>query len=444
MKSRQRISIAQTQRLQLNVGLAASIRLLGFDAPGLTRYLQEQVADNPHLSLEPPQIVPGEWLPRWSEGLRRLGGEPVADTTVSAAPSLIAHVMQGIARFTAPGRERLIAGALVEALEPSGWLGQPLATIAAPLGASVPEVEAVLRKLHRIEPAGLFARSLADCLSLQAAEAGCLDPVLAAMLDHLAMVAAGDIARLARLCATTEAQITVRLRLIRRFDPKPGAQFDHGSATVREPDLVATKTPDGWQVALNRSALPALRVQKPERRPVTPEARALWSQARGLGQMLENRNATLLRVGRAILARQEGALDHGPGALRPMTMADVAAAVGVHESTVSRVVAGASVDTPMGTWWLRRLFSTRLGDDAAAPSAAAVRAALARLVAAEDPSAPLADEALAAALAAEGITVARRTLAKYRGMLHIPPAHRRRRRTRPSKAGRGRDVVESP
>ena len=111
MKSRQRISIAQTQRLQLNVGLAASIRLLSFDASGLTRYLQEQAAENPHLSLEPAQIVPGEWLPRWSEALGRLRGDAVPDSLASVAPSLIAHVMAGLARLTAPGRERQIAEA---------------------------------------------------------------------------------------------------------------------------------------------------------------------------------------------------------------------------------------------------------------------------------------------------------------------------------------------
>ncbi|NUB44688.1 RNA polymerase factor sigma-54 [Fertoebacter nigrum] len=425
MKSRQRISIAQTQRLQLNTGLHAAIRLLAFDAPGLTRYLEGQAADNPHLTLEPPQIVPGEWLPRWSQALG-LGGAAMPEAA-SAGPSLMAHVMAALPGLVATARDRQIALALAEALEPSGWLGQPLPAIAAALPAPLAEVERVLALVQRIEPAGLFARSLAECLRLQALEAGCLDPVLAGLLGHLDLVGAGEFARLARICATTEAEVLARLRLIRRFDPKPGAQFDPGAAPLREPDLIATRTAAGWQVALNRSALPALRVERPVTRPAAPADRALWAQARMLGRMVEGRNATLLRVARALLERQQAALDQGLGALVPMTMAGLAGALELHESTVSRVVAGAAVDTPRGTWWLRSLFASGLGEGDAARSGAAVRAMLARLVAAEDPAQPLTDAALVAALGAEGIVLARRTLAKYRAMLHIPAAHRRRR-----------------
>ncbi|MEH6775547.1 MAG: RNA polymerase factor sigma-54 [Cereibacter changlensis] len=434
MKSRQRISIAQTQRLQLNLGLAASIRILTYDASGLTRYLEEQAGENPHLALEPAQAVPGEWLPRWTEALAGLGGRGGAsvELAASAAPSLMAHVMQAVDGLFPSGRPRRLAVLLAEALEPSGWLGRPLAEIAAQGGATLPEAEAVLARLQGIEPTGLFARSLAECLRLQAVEEGCLDQTLSCMLAHLDVVAAGEFTRLARICAVTEAEIVARLRLIRGFDPKPGAQFDAGSAAVREPDLIVTRGEEGWQVALNRSALPSVRVSRPEQRPKTPQARAAWTQAQSLGRMVESRNATLLRVGREILGRQEAALEAGMTALVPMTMAEVAEAVDLHESTISRVVAGTSVDTPKGTWWLRRLFSGRIGE--AGPSAAALRAALTRLVAAEDPAAPLSDVALTEALAAEGVTLARRTVAKYREMLNIPPASRRRRK-KPGRAG---------
>ena len=147
------------------------------------------------------------------------------------------------------------------------------------------------------------------------------------------------------------------------------------------------------------------------------------------------RNSTLLRVGQEILRRQSGALEDGPGALLAMRMADLAEALDLHVSTISRVVAGTAVDTPRGTWWLRALFSRAVGQAAAAwepgappPSTAALRDRLAGLVAGEDATAPLSDAALAAVLRAEGLPLARRTVAKYRAMLHIPPAHRRRRR----------------
>ncbi len=170
--------------------------------------------------------------------------------------------------------------------------------------------------------------------------------------------------------------MTARLRLLRTFDPKPGAQFDPGAAPVREPDLIATKGEAGWEVSLNRSAMPTVQIRKPDKRPTTPAARAAWTQAQAVGRMIENRNATLLRVAREILARQEAALDEGPSALVALTMTEVAEALGIHESTVSRVVAGTCVDTPRGTWWLRRMFSGRLAEGG--PSAAAIRAAIAR------------------------------------------------------------------
>ncbi|MGP3699016.1 RNA polymerase factor sigma-54 [Rhodobacter sp. NSM] len=428
MKSRQRISIAQTQRLQLNLGLTASIRVLNADAEGLTRYLEEQAAENPHIQLERVQAT--DWLPRWSGVLPRGagGGQPQDDTTAAAGPSLMAHVMARIDRLFPRNPGRRIAIALAEGLEPSGWLGLDPARVAQECQVATAEVEAVLATLQKIEPAGLFARNLADCLRLQAIEAGCLDEVLSTMLDHLDLVAQGAFPRLARICEVDEAAIAARLRLIRGFNPKPGAQFDPGAAPVREPDLIATKTEAGWEVALNRSALPSVQIRKPDKRPSTPVARAAWAQAQAVGRMVESRNATLLRVAREILARQEAALDEGPGALAPLTMSDVAEALGIHESTVSRVVSGTCVDTPRGTWWLRRMFSGSVAEGG--PSAAAIRAAISRLVAGEDASAPLSDGALVEALAAEGMDLARRTVAKYREMLGIPPGHRRRRRTR--------------
>ncbi|WP_096787617.1 RNA polymerase factor sigma-54 [Rhodobacter sp. CZR27] len=426
MKSRQRISIAQTQRLQLNLGLTASIRMLSADAAGLTRYLEEQAAENPHIRLERVQST--EWLPRWTQLLPRLaaGDSHPVETAGAPGPSLMAHVMAEIDRLFPGGPDRRIAVALAEGLEPTGWLGSDLAAVAAQACATPDEVAAVLEQLQRIEPAGLFARNLAECLRLQAQEADVLDRTLSVMLDHLDLVAQGNFGRLARMCEVEEGQILARLRLIRGFDPKPGAQFDPGSAPVREPDLLVTRGENGWEVALNRSAMPSVQVSRPETRPATPAARAAWSQAQAVGRMIETRNATLLRVAREILSRQAAALDEGPAALVSLTMAEVAEALGIHESTVSRVVAGTCVDTPRGTWWLRRLFCGRIGEDG--PSAAAIRAAISRLVGAEDAAAPLSDGALVEALAREGMVLARRTVAKYREMLNIPPGHRRRRR----------------
>jgi RNA polymerase sigma-54 factor len=419
MKSRTRITVQQTQRLSLTTGLATAIRILRTDAAGLSRYLEEQAAENPQLVLG--QSPPSEWLPRWCDAFTRTAGVGHGDApeVEAAGPSLVAHVMETVSALRLTPRESRVAEALVEALEPTGWLGQPLSAIAAQAGASLPETQAVLKRIQRrIEPAGLFAQSLSDCLRLQAAEAGLLDARMEGVLARLDLVAAGNLARIAQEMGLTELDVRRMLMVIRGFDPKPGARFQACAAPLREPDLMARKGDAGWEIALNRSALPSLSLAEAK-----GKGRA---EARALIRMVEGRNSTLLTVGREILMRQAAALETGIGALVPMTMAEVAEAAGLHQSTVSRVVAGAAVDTPLGTWWLRALFSQSVTENG--PSAAALRDTLARLIAAEDSAHPLSDDALAAALSDLGSPVARRTVAKYRGVLGLPPAHRRRKR----------------
>lgn len=423
----QRLGLTQTQRLSLNTSLQASIALLRTDAAGLTRYLEEQAAENPNLRLEPPpDPALQDWLPRWTSvfSAPHAGGELAADM-VGYAPSLFAHVSEAIAALALPPHAHRIAIALADALEPSGWLGTAPESIAADLGVSLPDLIAVLTKLQRIEPVGLFARNLAECLRLQAIDGGVYDAAMAAVLDHLDLLASGDLARLARLCNLTEAQVQARFRLIRSMNPKPGAEFvPISAAAVREPDLVVRQTASGWTIALNRSALPALRVEA-----VGNGTAAGLAAAKSLERMVEARNTTVLMVGREILQRQQDAMQHGPAALAPMTMADLAEALGFHESTISRVVAGTSLDTPRGTWWLRQMFSPALGGNGAPRvAAAALRHRLVRLIAAEDSADPLSDQALLAELAREtGVTLARRTIAKYREAQGIPAAHRRKR-----------------
>ena len=428
MKSRQRLTVTQTQTLSLTTGLLASINMLRTDAAGLTRYLEEHAAENPYLVLDRPVIV--DWLPRWT-GVLGLGSEaPSEDRDASPAPSLIAHLMAEVDRLFPGGRARQIALVLAEAVEPSGWLGMPLAALAADAKASLVEAAAVLHKLQGIEPTGLFAQNLAECLRLQAREAGELDKVLAVMLDNLDVLARGEFARLAKLCGVGEADIMARLRVIRAMDPKPGAQFAQGAAPVREPDLIAKKGTHGWEVALNKSALPAVRLDRPAPGVRDEPTKTAWSAAQSVARMLAARNTTLLAVGAEVMRRQVTALDHGIGAMAPLTMADVAMALDLHESTISRVVAGTSIDTPRGTWWLRALFSGSMGGDV---SSATLRDRLARLVAGEDRAKPLSDDALAKVLSQGGADIARRTVAKYRGLLNIPPAFRRKMRDLPPK-----------
>lgn len=413
MKSRNRISVQQTQRLALTTGLATSIRILRADAAGLSKYLEEAAAENPQIILTKPQTT--DWLPRWKSAFA--GGDQPEQA--AAGPSLVSHVLGMIEAQRFPPSDLRIAMTLAEALEPTGWIGRSLPAIAGQLGTTVGAVETVLRQLQtHAEPTGLFARNLAECLRLQAQEAGELDRPMAALLDRLDLLAKGEIDRIAREAGLELADLRQAFGRLRSYDPKPGAGFEVSAAPVREPDLIAEKGASGWIVSLNRSALPSVSVA---------EGRAKGrAEARALIKMIEGRNATLLSVAQDILTRQTAALEEGLGALVPMTMGEVAQALGLAESTVSRVVAGTAVDTPRGTWWLRALFTQAAREGG--PSAGALRDRLAKLVAGEDTDAPLSDEALAEALAEGGAPIARRTVAKYRAMLNLPPAHRRRRR----------------
>lgn len=414
MKSRTRISVHQTQRMALTTGLATSIRILHADAAGLTRYLEEAAAENPQIILTRPQVQ--EWLPRWKSAF---GSDAERPEQEAAGPSLVSHVLGMIEALRLDPAEGRIALVLAEALEPSGWIGRALPAIAGQLGVTVPAVESVLGRLQQqAEPTGLFARNLAECLRLQAEEAGELDRPMAALLARLDLLAKGEIDRIAREAGLELADLRQAFGRLRSYDPKPGAGFEITAAPVREPDLIAEKGAAGWIVSLNRSALPSVSVA---------DGRAKGrAEARALIRMIEGRNATLLSVGQDVLTRQTAALEAGFGALVPMTMAEVAQALGLHEGTISRVVAGTAVDTPRGTWWLRALFTKAPREGG--PTAGALRDRLARLVAEEDPDHPLSDDALATALAEGGAPIARRTVAKYRMMLNLPPAHRRRRR----------------
>lgn len=359
------------------------------------------------------------WLPRWlmvwQDLAQRGKGDLALGGLAAASPGLAAHALQALPHLVPDRQDIPVAMALIEALAPSGWIDRPLAQIATETAKALDDVERVLSQLQRIEPPGLFARNLAECLRLQAEDAGQLDAVMESVLSRLDLLAAQDFTLLSRLAGCSVVDIFTRFRQLRSFQPKPGTLFSPAASPQREPDLTAEPEGDGWNIRLNRGALPTLTIDG------TAEGAA---EARLLLRLVEARNTTLLEVGRALLGHQRPALDHGLAALRPLTMQDLADALALHKSTISRVVAGTAVDTPHGTWWLRSLFSPDMGADLAA---GALRAQLQRLVGAEDPAHPMSDADLARILSSGGVSIARRTVAKYRVQLHIPPRHRRRK-----------------
>jgi RNA polymerase sigma-54 factor len=275
---------------------------------------------------------------------------------------------------------------------------------------------------------------LAECLRLQAIDKGLMSPVMDGVLNNLPKLAAADLNGLSRACGCDMDTLRDTLKELRCLNPKPGADFEYGDVTQREPDLIVTKGEEGWVVDLNRSTLPSVVVDEDKAQSVTRDKTATefvgerLNLARWLRRAVEHRNQTVMMVGAEIVRRQAKFLEHGPAHIVPMTLKDVAEKVGVHESTVSRVTTGMLIVTPQGTFGLKTFFSTALstdGDEAA--SSAAIRHRIQQLVKDEDVNRPLSDDALAKIITDEGTHLARRTVAKYREMLKIPSSFQRKR-----------------
>ena len=410
------LRITQSQRLATTAQMRLSLDVLTMSSGALAEFLSAEAATNPFVRLRWPMgATPADALP-----------DRPAET------GLYAHVLDQVQLCLPAGRARAIAVAFLDALEPSGWLGQPVAAIALAAACTEAEAETVLAGLQRMEPAGLFARDLRDCLWLQARDRGQDSPAMAAVLDHLPLVAAGDTAALARACGILEAEARLCLARIRAMDPKPGAAFASDPTLARSPDLVVRREAGGWRVALNRSDLPEVAVgASPTGLSLPPAAAGALKAATWLARAIAQRHRTTLLVAGELVRRQAAFLDHGPAALVPLTQRDLATALGMHESTVSRVVTGLTIATPHGVMAVKALFPHAAGAEGSGPSIAALRHRIAALIRAEDPLAPLSDGAVAARLANDGLAVARRTVTKHREALGLPPAPNRHSRARP-------------
>ncbi|WIV51276.1 RNA polymerase factor sigma-54 [Marivivens sp. LCG002] len=430
--------LSQRQSLVVTAQLQQAINLLQLGNHELANFIEEQAAENPFLEVGLPKQSMSPTL-SYGGTSRSKGADwdVIGSLAEDHGPSLYAHATAEINRLGLSAVERRRAEAFLDALEPSGWLGQPLEVIAIAGAMSKEESEDLLAKLHRVEPAGLFARNLAECLRLQAADLEILTPLFASVLDNLALLASADLKGLAKACDATLDDIKPVLRQIRALNPKPGAIFEGEISPQRPPDLIVTRGAEGWNVDLNRSTLPTVVVSKAsalDRRHEATEQEKTFiedrvSVARWLQRAVEHRNMTTLKVGAEVVKRQQAFLEFGSTHLRPMILREVADAIGVHESTVSRVTAGLMIQTPQGTLPLKLFFNAALGakDGNENGSAAAVRHRIKQLIGAEDPKKPLSDDTLVKIISEEGTEIARRTVAKYREMLGIPSSVNRRR-----------------
>lgn len=376
---------------RMTAGIRQAISLLSLTLTAVLARVALAATENPALRIVPP------------EGERQ--HRPLLDPDGLASPgeSLIGHVLRQIRQMGLSPRDRVLALALTEALEPTGWLGTELPEIARGCGVPLAEMEAVLRRLQTMEPSGLFARSLAECLRLQAADAGLATSEVAAVLDRLPLLAKGDMKALAQDAGIDPAAVNWAARVIRALNPKPGLAFSGPMPPAAPPDLVARRRVDGW-VALPHPALPRLEIRHDtgDRR-----SASLWQQA------VRRRAELGAEIAGLILCRQAAHLDE-TGDLRAITSVELAAAVGVHVATVNRILKGTTIEAPSGTGPLRDWMArpVRTGG----PPAKIVSERLADLLASPT-FGSMSDARLAEVLCREGLTVARRTVAKYRAEL---------------------------
>ncbi|WP_336488680.1 RNA polymerase factor sigma-54 [Methylobacterium nigriterrae] len=364
---------------------------------------------------------------------------PDFEATLTAEISLREHLAAQLDLATRDPAERLIGGFLIDAVDEAGYMREPIDGVAERLGTSLDAVARVLGLVQGFDPPGVAARDLAECLALQLREKDRFDPAMQALISRLDLVAKRDFGALRRLCGVDDEDLVEMLAELRRLDPKPGRAFGASAVEVLIPDVFVRSGPDGaWLVELNAEALPRVLVNQSYYARVSRGAAAETDKAflsdclqtaNWLTRSLEQRARTILKVASEIVRQQDGFFVHGVTHLRPLNLKTVAEAIGMHESTVSRVTSNKSIGTSRGTLEMKYFFTAAIpgAAGAAAHSSEAVRHRIKQLVDGETPSDVLSDDALVQRLRGEGIDIARRTVAKYRESLRIPSSIERRR-----------------
>ena len=349
------------------------------------------------------------------------------------------HIEEQVAIATSDPTDRLICSHLIDQLDDSGYFGGDCEAIACQLGCEIDSVERVLDMLRKCEPAGLFARSLSECLALQLADRGRLCEEMEILLDNLNLVANRDVRALADLCELTEDDIVELVQELRSLDPKPGSSFDNDIVQTVVPDVyVQPDSAGNWSVTLNSDTLPKVLVDHSYYTVVSRAARSREEKAyiqdslqsaNWLVRALDQRAHTILKVASELIRQQDAFLTKGVHYLRPLTLRDIADQVEMHESTISRVTSNKFMATPRGVFELKYFFSSSIPgtNGTAAHSAESVRHRIKELIENEESNNILSDDGLVTVLADSGIEIARRTVAKYRESLHIPSSVQRRR-----------------
>ena len=487
MQLGQQIKMRQSQSLVMTPQLQQAIKLLQMTNLELCQYLENQQAENPFLEIdtntqesrnddyqtqdetsnlsddmqsgksisEDPssnQDYENRYETELNERPKLDSPSPISKNTstedfdhyisnlASRPETLKEHVRKQISLELKESKDLLIASVLTDYLEPTGWLTTKIEEIANEINCHVDEVNGVLIKLQKLEPAGVFAKNLSECLKLQLEEKSLLSEEIKVLLDNLDLLAKGEIKQLIKITNFTQEEISQSIALIRSLNPKPGETFLYDETIQNSPDVIVTKGRNGWVVELNKSTLPAvvidenyiskMTLKKQDSNSSSYVADTIAS-ARWLKRSVEQRNSTTLTIASAIIAQQEDFLKNGLSHLKPMVLRDIASNVGMHESTVSRVTTGLTIETPRGCFAMKYFFSVSLNsaENGESHAATAVREAIKKLISEEPAKKPLSDEAIAIIMKKDGIDLARRTVAKYREIMKIPSSAQRRRQT---------------
>ena len=375
------------------------------------------------------------------------GGEGLAlDERGGGDPSLAEHLHAQVGPAAGSAREAAIARWLIDQLDEAGYLETPLREIADLLGAPLGEIEDALRVVQSLDPTGVGARSLSECLALQAIEADRHDPCMKRLIENLDLVAKGAFAQLKRMCGVDDEDFADMLAELRSYDPRPGLRFGGGTAESVTPDiLIRSRADGGWDIALNQATLPRLVVNRSYyvelKRSCSDKESRGWlgdklADANWLMKALDQRQKTILKVAAELVKQQDGFFRRGVSELKPLTLRTVADKIEMHESTVSRVTSNKYLNCDRGTFELKYFFTSgvaRVGassggaDGEGAVSAETVKAQIRALIEAEQPQAILSDDTLVDLLRDKGFDLARRTVAKYREAIGLGSSVQRRR-----------------
>jgi len=441
--------------------LQQAIRLLQLPVMDLSAQIQEALEENIMLEMEElPAELPKttsdttaevqtltdehDWQASAMERTRDSGwngeGRPISEYADQSGQTLREHLLWQLELEHFNPREAVIGEALIDAINDDGYLTADfddiLDCIEKDAAIKPDEIEQTLRKVQRLDPVGIGARSLSECLLLQLNQLSDDTPGLALAIaiarDDLDLMADQQYAELRRSHRASEEELEDALALVRSCHPKPGLAVSPAAAEYVVPDVFVRKIDNRWQVEISSSGIPKLSVNQEYAKLLRGNGehsalRLQLQEAWWLVRSLEIRNETLMKVATCIVSRQHTFLEQGDEAMKPLVLRDVAEAIGMHESTISRVTTSKYMHTPRGVFEFKYFFSSHLSTvDGAEQSSTSVRAKIRKLIGAENPAKPLSDSKIAALLAAEGITVARRTVAKYRDALKIASSSERK------------------